>query len=445
MSIQTLKDQIRDTGAADAIITLHPKLLQRQELSAMPAKGQIVRQAPKIEPKILSDLSSQFQLGWSELRKSLAVDAMETSSFTPTIRRLLSGDHLQQGSHMIHFPHLGIVYGAVTLEGLQALENHHAVGNIQHASNEISLIQPVSTGVNRDGLTGELAWGIARMQAPQLWEKNFTGSGILIAHMDTGADSTHPALKNAITNARMISNDGKESHEEIPYTDTASHGTHTAGVVAGRSDTGGPIVGMAPDASLVCATVINDGETFARLLAGLEFALQANARIVSISLGIKGFDDSLHGIMDTVRAQQLLPVVAIGNDPLSSYSPGNYDNVLSVGASDKDDQVAPFSSSAKAGGPGVGPVLCAPGKDIYSSVPGNKYQTENGSSMSVPHVAGLAALLLSARPDASIDQVQEALVASCENPAGADESRIGAGIPNGLKALKMIGADASNP
>jgi subtilisin family serine protease len=271
-----------------------------------------------------------------------------------------------------------------------------------------------------------------------MWEKNLTGKDVLIAQMDTGADSTHPTLKNAINDARMISDDGNDSHEEIPYADTSSHGTHTAGIIAGRSDTGGPVVGMAPDANLVCATVINEGETFARLLAGMNFALEANARILNISLGIEGFDGSLQGVMETVRTQQLLPVVAIGNNPLSSYSPGNYATVLSVGASDKDDYVAPFSSSAKRGDQGVGPVLCAPGKNIYSSVPGNKYETKNGSSMAAPHVAGLAALLLNDKPDATIDQIQEALVASCENRAGDEEGRIGAGIPNGLKALKIL-------
>ena len=438
MSIQRLKDQIQDMGAANAIISLSPKRTADARECKIAWYWTNLAKAPSIDSNILSELSNHFQLGWDDLRESLAIDSKDLSSVTPTIRRLLSGDQSQQGSHMIHFPHLGVVYGAVNLEGLQALENHHAVDNIQHASNELSLIQPVNSEANNDARTDKIAWGITRMNAPRMWEKNLTGSGILIAHMDTGADSTHPVLKNAITSTRMISDDGKESHEEDPYTDTSSHGTHTAGIIAGRSNTGGPIVGMAPDASLVCATVINDGETFARLLGGLEFALEANARVLNISLGIEGFDPSLQGVMKTVRAKQLLPVVAIGNDPLSSYSPGNYDTALSVGASDKGDQVAPFSSSAKAGGPGVGPVLCAPGKDIYSSVPGNRYETDNGSSMAVPHIVGLAALLLSAKPNASIDQIQEALVASCENRTGAEESRIGAGIPNGLKALDIL-------
>ena len=150
MSIQKLKDQIQDVGAAHAIISLDPKVLTPRESATVSDDGQISRKAPSIDSEILSELSSHFQLGWAELRESMSIDLEELASVTPTIRRLLSGDQSQQSSHMIHFPHLGIVYGAVNREGLQVLEIHHAVDNIQHASNELSPIQPDSTEASDD-------------------------------------------------------------------------------------------------------------------------------------------------------------------------------------------------------------------------------------------------------------------------------------------------------
>ena len=440
MSIQKIKEQIQDIGTANAIISLHPKVLEQQESPTISDDGQISRTPPAVAPGVLPELSSHFQLGWVALRESVPTALEELDFLTPTIRRLLTGDQSQQSSHMLHFPHLGIVYGAVNHESLRALESHHAVDDIQHASNELSLIRPDSTKASNGERAAEISWGIQRMGAPQFWDRRITGSGILVAHMDTGADSTHPVLRNAIINNRVVSDDGRECHKEDPCADTERHGTHTAGIIAGRNDTGGPIVGMAPGANLVCVTVINEGETFARLLTGLEFALAENARVLNMSLGIKGFDGGLVGIFETLRNQHLLPVVAIGNDPLSSYSPGNYKSSLSVGASDEDNQVAPFSS---VGHPGVGPTLCAPGKHIYSSIPGNKYLKDNGTSMAVPHIVGLAALLLSAKPKSSIDQIQEALVASCLRPEGAREDKIGAGVPVGLDALKILDQSVS--
>ena len=141
MSIQKLKDQIQDLGAASAIISLHPKVLERQQSPTVSDDGQLSRQPPTVAPGILPELSSHFQLGWTALRESVPADLEQLNFLTPTIRRLLTRDQSQQSSHMLHFPHLGIVYGAVNREALQALESHHAVGDIQHASHELGLIR----------------------------------------------------------------------------------------------------------------------------------------------------------------------------------------------------------------------------------------------------------------------------------------------------------------
>jgi subtilisin family serine protease len=443
MSIEKLKDQIKDKGAANAIVCINPLTMMPYDTSSSSLVGEVSRIAPMINQGLVSELSSLFQLGWDELRSSGKIDPKQLSTYTPVLQRLLDSSQKAPNQNMVYFPLLGIAYGAINKLGLEKLETNRAVDDIQSVSDSLALIDPVprdDTDILDQEEDKEVAWGVKRMGAPELWKLGLTGKGIVVAHMDTGVDTTHPALTNVVSSHRVISEDGQEAKEHEVYSDSSKHGTHTAGIIAGRHVVGQPLIGMAPGAKLACATVVNGGDTFARLLMGLEFALAANARVLSISLGISPFDDSLKGIFNTLRTQQLLPIAAIGNKPTSSASPGNYENVFSVGATNLHDTVAPFSGSAKMGGFGVGPTLCAPGTNIYSAAPGGSYNTANGSSMAVPHVAGLAALLLEANPYATSDQIQQAIVESCSNPANVHADKIGAGIPNATRALQRLKA-----
>ena len=83
-------------------------------------------------------------------------------------------------------------------------------------------------------------------------------------------------------------------------------------------------------------------------------------------------------------------------------------------------------------------MVCAPGVKVLSAKPGGGYYEADGSSMATPHVAGLATLLFSARPDATIDDVERVIIESCTRPGDADALRIGAGIPDGIAALEAI-------
>ncbi|WP_439396076.1 S8 family peptidase [Bradyrhizobium sp. PMVTL-01] len=113
-------------------------------------------------------------------------------------------------------------------------------------------------------------------------------------------------------------------------------------------------------------------------------------------------------MIDSLRAANVLPVIACGNEgPQTSRSPGNYANVLSIGAMDVHNKVPDFSSSQRFNRPinPLCPALAAPGVAVTSCVPGNRYETMDGTSMATPHIAGLAALLLQARPDATANQL----------------------------------------
>src|SRR6266487_1140446 len=275
-----------------------------------------------------------------------------------------------------YYPNLGLALGTVTRQGLAALRADTArVARVAGAP-PLSLIRP--TRVAAAPPPRQTTWGIVALGVPELW------------------------------------GDGRAG-------------------------------GVAPGASLSSAVVIEGGNVIARVLAGMNrFAGQVDitrASVLSMSLGFRGWWDDFLLITDALRARNILPVFAVGNEGAgTSRSPGNYQQALSVGAMDRGLVVAYFSSSqrlARRLDPIV-PDLIAPGVGVVSARPGGGWRAMDGSSMATPHVAGLAALLLQARPAATADQLEQAIFASCRRPAGMREQRGGRGLPNAPRALEEL-------
>ena len=198
---------------------------------------------------------------------------------------------------------------------------------------------------------------------------------------------------------------------------------------------------MAPGARLASAIVIEGGDAVARVLAGMDWALGLGARVLNLSLGFRGWWPDFLAITRILRRKGVLPVFAVGNEYAgSSRSPGNYREALSVGACGEDDRVADFSSSQRFDRKRdpVVPDLVAPGVGIVSAKPGGGYQEMDGTSMATPHVAGLAALLLQAKPNAKVSRLEKAILESCVRPRGMSAERGGRGIPSAVKALAAL-------
>jgi subtilisin family serine protease len=187
--------------------------------------------------------------------------------------------------------------------------------------------------------------------------------------------------------------------------------------------------------------VIEGGDVVARVMAGMDWIVGSGARILNMSLGIRGMLDDFLALTVLLREKGVLPVFAVGNEgPGTSRSPGNYAEALSVGAHDRRRAVADFSSSQRfpRGVDPIVPDLVAPGVDIPSARPGGGYQLMSGTSMATPHVAGLAALLFQAKPTATIDEVEQAILGSCTLHGHMDRARAGRGRPDAVRALALL-------
>jgi subtilisin len=375
-------------------------------------------------------IAQHFMIPSQPLAESLVASARMSAS-----RKVRSAE--PEASRLVRvYQNLGLAIGFVDAGGLAGLAADSQVQDVVKAP-ELSLIRPVEA---RDAkLATTTTWGIKRLKADLLWQAGFTGKGALVGHLDTGVDGTHPALSGAIGSFAEFDMAGNQVPGAKP-TDSGEHGTHTAGTIAGRAGTKGAF-GMAPDAKLASAMVIEGGQVIDRILAGMDWVVGEGVRIMSMSLGLRGFTPAFQTVIDALRNANVLPVIAVGNEgPLTSRSPGNYANVLSVGAMDANDKVADFSSSQRFNRPidPLTPDLVGPGVAVLSSVPGGKFMEMDGSSMATPHIAGLAALLLQARPTATATQLEKAIRDSCTRPAGMPQDRANLGVPDAVKAFTLL-------
>lgn len=238
-----------------------------------------------------------------------------------------------------------------------------------------------------------LEWGVDRIDAELTWNAA-TGYGVRVAIIDTGIDKDHPDLidnlmggVNFVPKRRRINPDA--------WDDDNGHGTHVAGIV-GAADNDGGVIGVAPEVSLYGVKVLNrQGSGYlSDIIAGIEWAVNNNMQVINMSLGTDAYTSTLKAACNAAYASGVTLVAAAGNDG-DTYSdsdvdyPAAYASVIAVAATNIADTRASWSSD----GPEV--ELAAPGVNIRSTWKNGEYNTISGTSMASPHVAGVAALVLS--------------------------------------------------
>ena len=288
-------------------------------------------------------------------------------------------------------------------------------------------------GMNNTGQNGGTA--NSDINAPEAWAIH-TGraDGPIIAVIDTGIDYRHPDLaKNLWVNPGEIAGNGKDDDgngvidDVFGYNafdnsgdplDGNGHGTHCAGTIGAVGNNNLGVVGVNHQAQMMAVKIFNDkGETnAAAILRGIEYATKNGATITSNSWGGGPYSQAQR---DAFAASPALHIMAAGNnggdnDKKPNY-PSNYelDNNLAVAASDRRDKKASFSQFGK-----TTVDLAAPGVDIYSTLPNNRYGSLSGTSMATPHVAGAAGLVASAFPELDAAAIKAKLLEGADKLKG---------------------------
>jgi type VII secretion-associated serine protease mycosin len=255
------------------------------------------------------------------------------------------------------------------------------------------------------------------------------GSGIKVAVIDTGV-YPHPDLQQNLLTGVSTLPDGKGDGR----IDQDGHGTNVAALVAAHGKNGSDgALGIAPSSKILPIKAANEGNQFTpeALARGIEWATSNGATVINMSVATGPADELIEAVNAAI-SQGVVVVAAAGNYSklaLISY-PAAVDGVLVVGATDRDGKHASFSVVDKKVD------ICAPGKDITTAEPKDKYADVDGTSVASPIVAGAAALVRSKFPDLTGPEVIHRLEATADDigPPGRDD-QCGYGELNIVKAL----------
>ena len=288
-----------------------------------------------------------------------------------------------------------------------------------------------------EALTGSVvskAWHHERIQSGYAWERGFRGQGVVVAVIDSGVDISHPGLSERIfINAGEKPNNGIDddgnglvddyqgydffADRPIPP-EADAHGTHVAGIIAAQHPSvpsplfQGEAYGIAPDSQILPIRFIGEdgsGSLF-DAIRSIDYAARMGAHIINASWGASFCSISLYDKIKEAEEFGVLFVAASGNSAMNTDFFPEYpaafqvNNIMSVAAASPRGGLANFSNF------GLSSVdIAAPGEDIYSLFPGNQSGYLSGTSMAAPLVAGLAAILKSAKPEANYREIRDAI------------------------------------
>ncbi len=380
---------------------------------------------------------------------------------------------------------INAVYCRATAGVIRALEQRLEVHYLEYDLKKIDLEKQVSIPAQGDVLGREIAWGVRKIRANQVWPLGYTGAGIVVGHIDTGCNYNHVDLHDHIWTDVNYPNHGWnfELSTNDPM-DIQGHGTHTAGSVA-SDGTAGSQCGVAPDAQIMALRVRTTADSTAewQVFAAMQFVVSPplspshGGDVITMSLGWRyawaPHRSTWRTSCNNVGAADIVMIVAAGNErgadppPTCLRCPGDVpppwrhpqngatgalSDLVSIGATDSLDVLGSFSAVGPVTWAGIAPFndylhppglqdpdVCAPGVYVkscaYSS--NNGYADGwNGTSMATPHCAGLVALMLqknSYLTPAIIDSILETTAV----PLGAagKDSLYGSGRIDALAAI----------
>ena len=320
----------------------------------------------------------------------------------------------------------------------------------------------VLADANTSGFVGYGAIGQSSIGGPGIFAVGTTGIGVTVAIVDTGIDYTHPEFAGRIASGGTCLGSGCNTSGTAGYDDNG-HGTHVAGIVAAANDGLGN-TGVAPGAMLLPVKVL-DGSgagSFGSVAQGISYAAAHGAQVVNLSLGgpVLNLVSEYNGMLAAMRqaAPTSVMVISAGNNG-NGYMPqypaafatqvGIAGSVIIAGSLRPNGTLSRFSNTPGNGGcVGRNPTrycfkdvfLVAPGENIYSTLPGNTYGYESGTSMGAPYIAGAAALVFSAAPYLTPKEVANILFTSAIDLGKPGTDPVyGRGLVNPAGAIAPLG------
>ncbi|MDH5704489.1 MAG: S8 family serine peptidase, partial [Candidatus Aminicenantes bacterium] len=230
---------------------------------------------------------------------------------------------------------------------------------------------------------------------------------VVIAILDTGVDFNHPDLDD-----KLLSTGYDFVNDDTDPTDDHGHGTFVAGIAAAETNNGEGIAGVAWNCMVLPIKIADSAGdiAIAAEIAGINYAVEQRAHVINLSLGGPGSDPFEQTAVAYAYEHDVVVVAAAGNSGGATEYPAAYDECLAVAATDYDDLRPTWSNF----GPEID--VAAPGETVFSLYPTDlvvppflPYAWGQGTSASAPHVAGLAALIRSIKPDLSAEDIMNVI------------------------------------
>lgn len=309
----------------------------------------------------------------------------------------MAKDNLLKEDDALHFDKMGISSVGLTKEEADSLSIKDGILAVEEDL-EMKILGFLSEDVGSElNEQPTNLWNIDLVKAPQAWEQGITGSGVNLAIIDTGI-AAHP---NLVISGGVSFVDGVSS-----YNDDQGHGTHCAGIAAGRNGLN-KVYGVAPNCNLYAVKVLAGNGTgyTSWIISGMEWCVKNNIHVASMSLGGSNSPSIAYAAaIKNCEDNGVTVVCASGNEyqtsfpwvgsPANSYTEGDSNvSPVAVGAIDSDSVIAYFSSRGTNSNRWNPVTVVAPGVNIYSTYLNNSYKTMSGTSMACPHVAGLSVLI----------------------------------------------------
>ncbi len=438
-------------------VDIKPQTQLEKTLAATSAKAAQIEQdlGEHVPGQVIVKTKGSLMKGCVDLAKKYGGTLLERFDMPHGLMKSSQGDLL----------HIQLPEGMSTAQAMAAMQEdpdvEYAVPNtvytmedeVPSEASAADAGQGGASGVQKGKIPNDLdpkLWGLhntgqdngnegSDIGATLAWQKTTglpNGQGPIIAVIDTGVDYNHPDLKNNIwTNpgeipGNGIDDDGNGVIDDVhgynanadngDPMDAHSHGTHCAGTIAAEGDNGQGVVGVNWHATVMPIKIFDDkGHTdAASIIRGINYAARNGARISSDSWGGGPANPA---IKEAFANSGMLNIIAAGNssqnNDVNPHYPSSYDlpNIIAVAATDRNDSLAWFSCYGE-----KSVDIAAPGKDIYSTVPGGGYDFKSGTSMATPHVSGAAGLLLAMDPTMSNDEIKTRLLEGADKVRGLE-------------------------